>query len=172
MPKFGYKGKWIIKCFRPDGSLKWAEFINNLITLEGRIHAQDVIFKGGTAYSTHYILLFNSDSTPVSTWEYSEIGTDFDEWVDYDETVRQTWTCGAIDSGDASLTNDASPASFTASTGVDDTLYGAAMVNVNTKGDAVSGVGIEWCATRFSTSRPIVAAEVIKIIYTLNAVDV
>ncbi len=46
------------------------------------------------------------------------------------------------------------------------------MVNVNTKGDTASGVGVMFSAARFAAARPFAAAEVIKIVVTINSQDV
>ena len=126
--------------------------------------------EGATNYGSWYVLLFESDSTPAATWVYANIGTDFTEFEDYDEATRVLWNSAGVTS--QTDTNTANPAAFTCSTGISTTIYGAALVNVSTKGDNASGSGIEWCATRFGTARPFAAAEVINIVYTITSQDV
>lgn len=158
---------WRFRCFYPDGSLKWEEVIKNLVVDEGLYYSLDVTFMDGTKYSSWYVALFNTDSTPVAGWDYAGINTDQTEFTSYDETTRPNWNPSAITS--LSLTDEVS---FTASTGVNTTLYGSFVVNVNTKGDSSSGTGIMWCATRFSTPRPYVATEVLNVTYAINSEDV
>jgi hypothetical protein len=158
---------WIFECFYPDGSLKWKEVVNNIVVDEGLYHSLDVIFMAGTAYSNWYVALFNTDSTPAAGWDYAGINTDQTEFTSYDEATRQQWSPSAIVT--LSLSDEVS---FTASTGVNTTLYGAFLVNVSTKGDSASGSGIMWCATRFGTPRPYVATEVLNVTYAINSQDV
>lgn len=158
---------WKFECLRADGSLKWVEIIPNIVVNEGLDHALDIIFLGGTAYSTWYVGLFSSDSTPAATWDYAGIGTDQTEFTDYDEATRPQWNPLTITSH--ALSDEVS---FTASTGVSATLYGSYVVNVSTKGDNVSGIGIMWCGTRFGTPRPFVATEVLNVTYAINSQDV
>lgn len=161
-----YSGDYYFRCRRKDGSIKWIEIVNNLVVLEGRSHALGTLLEGDSQYSSWYILLIGSDSTPVSGWTYANIGTDFTEFTNYDEATRVLWNSAGVVS--ASDTNAASPAEFTCTSG-SNTIYGAAMVNYATKGDNSYGSGIELCATRFGTARPFAAAETIDVVYTINA---
>ena len=158
---------WIFECYYPDGTLKWKEVIKNIVVDDGLYHSLDVIFMGGTAYSDWYVSLFSSDSTPDNTWDYAGINTDQTEFTSYDEVTRQQWSPASIVT--LQLVDEVT---FTASVGVDTTIYGAFVVNVNTKGDDSSPVGIMWCATRFSTARPYVATEVLNVTYVINSQDV
>ena len=158
---------WIFECKRADGSVKWREVIHNLVVDEGLYYALDVNFMGGTTYTNWYIALYNTDSTPVNTWDYAGINTDQTEFTSYDEVTRCQWSPVSI----VTLSLSAQ-VTFTASTGVNTTLYGAYVVNVSTKGDNSSGVGIMWCATRFSTPRPFVATEILNVTYVINSQDV
>lgn len=167
---YGYHGFWVIRGYRPDGSCAWLETIPNKVVNEALNHNLGVQFKAGTQYSTYYIGLFSSDSTPTATWTYANIGTDFTEFATYDESNRVTWTSGSVAS--QSISNTASPAVFTASTGVNTTIYGAFMCNFATKSDNSYASGLIWCATRFGTSRPFVATETISIVYTITASSV
>ena len=158
---------WKFTCRYPDGSIKWEEVIKNLVVDEGLYYSLDTGFMAGTQYSSWYVGLFSSNSTPVNTWDYAGINTDQTEFTNYDETTRQQWSPVSIVS--LALSDEVS---FTASTGVNTTLYGAFLVNVSTKGDSASGVGIMWCATRFGTPRPYVDSEVLNVTYAINSEDV
>lgn len=162
-----YGGFWKLMCYWPNGSLKWIEYIHNIFTNEALDHALGTLLEEDTQYSNWYITLFDSDSTPAAGWVYSNIGTDFTEFEDYDEATRPIWNKAGVTS--QSDTNAASPAEFTCSVGISTTLYGSTLVNVSTKGDNSDGSGIELCASRFGTARPFSATEVIKVVYTLSA---
>ena len=166
----GFDGKWVFQGCRIDGSVKWIEIVENIVLNEALDYALEACLEGATNYGDWYILLFESDSTPAATWVYANIGTDFTEFEDYDESTRVLWNSAGVTS--QTDTNTANPAAFTCSTGISTTIYGAALVNVSTKGDNSSPAGIEWCATRFGTPRPFAAAEVINIVYTITSQDV
>jgi hypothetical protein len=172
--KFGLKGYWGIVCRdKITKEIKWKEYIFNLITYEGLDDVLDVYFSGGTAFANHYIFLYESNSTPASSWIYTEGGTggtSWDEFTDYDEAARPTWQEAGVSS--RQITNSANPASFTASTGVNTTIYGSGMVNISTKGDGASGSGKLFCATRFGTARPFQETEEINIVYSITAQSV
>lgn len=167
--KFGFSGRWAVVCRdKVTKKIKWKEYTVNLITNETLNDVLDVyLSNSGGASAAWYCLLFSSDSTPAAGWTYANIGTDFTEFTSYDESNRPTWTEAGVSS--QQITNTASPATFTASAAVSTTIYGAGMVNVNTKGDNSSPSGILFCATRFGTARPFNEGEEINIVYTVSA---
>ena len=158
---------WKFECFYPNGQLKWTEIIHNIVVDEGLQHALEVLFLGATQYSNWYVELYESDSTPDADWAYATIGTDQTPFEDYDEVTRPQWTPSAV--SNLALTEFVA---FTASTGVNTTLYGGYVVNVSTKADNASAAGIMWCATKFSTPRPFVATEILNVTYSINSADV
>jgi hypothetical protein len=168
---FSLKGSWGIICRNKiTKAIKWKEYVFNLIVYQALDDVLDVYFSGGTAYANHYIFLYENDVTPGNTWVYSQGGSGgsvWDEFTGYDEATRPLWVEAGVSS--RVITNSASPATFTASTAVDTTIYGAGMLNISTKGDAGSGVGKLFCATRFGTPRPFQETEEIKISYTVTA---
>jgi hypothetical protein len=145
----------------------WREKIHNLVVNESLDDVLDVYFKSGTQSANWYIAIFGSDSTPAGTWTYAvPVCTEF---TNYDESTREAWTTGTV-SGQ-SLDNSASPAEFTCTSGTN-TIYGAMLNNVSTKGDVAAGAGVLYSAARFGASRPFNAAEVLKIVITINSEDV
>jgi hypothetical protein len=145
----------------------WREVVHNLVVNESLDDVLDVYFKSGTQSANWYIAIFGSDSTPAGTWTYATpVCTEF---TNYDESTREAWTTGSVSS--QSLDNSASPAEFTCTSGTN-TIYGAMLNNVSTKGDTASGTGILYSAARFGASRPFNAAEVLKIVITINSEDV
>jgi len=177
MSSLGFRNKYEVVCYKniwDDGKLiqvpKWKEIIFNLVTYECLDDVLGVYFQGGSQATTWYILLFDSDSTPAGTWTYANIGTDFTEFTDYDETTREEWIDGSV--LNRILDNSATPAEFTASVGVNTVIYGTAMVNVSTKGDNASPSGLIFNGARFSSARPFMEAETIKVVLTVNTQDV
>lgn len=145
---------------------KWKQIIHNLVVNEGLDDSLDVIFKNGTQVATWYIAIFSSDSTPAAGWTYAT--PTYTEFTNYDESTREEWVEGTISS--QSLDNSGTPAEFTCTSGTN-TIYGASMVSVSTKGDTGGG-GVMFSAARFTSSRPFNASEVLKIVVTINAQDV
>lgn len=146
---------------------KWKESIHNLVVNQALDDVLGVYFKSGTQSATWYIAIFGSDSTPAGTWTYAvPVCTEF---TNYDEATREEWIEGSISS--QSLDNSASPAEFTCTSGTN-TIYGAMMNNTSTKGDVAAGSGVLYSAARFGASRPFNAAEVLKIVVTINSQDV
>lgn len=145
----------------------WKEIIHNLVVNEGLTDVLDVYFKSGTQSATWYIAIYGDDQTPAAGWTYAV--PVYTEFTNYDESTREEWVEGAISS--QSLDNSASPAEYTCTSGTN-TIYGASMVNVSTKGDVASGSGVMFSAAKFSSSRPFNTAEVLKIVVTINAQDV
>jgi len=146
---------------------KWKETIHNLVVTEGLDDVLDVYFKSGTQSATWYIAIYSSDSTPAAGWTYAV--PVYTEFTNYDESTREEWVEGAITT--SSLDNSSTPAEFTCTSGTN-TIYGASMVNVSTKGDIVSSSGVMFSGARFTAARPFNTAEVLKIVVTINAQDV
>jgi len=171
---FGFCNIWNFECgnYVMDGGEriwvpKWKETIHNLVVTESLDDVLDVYFKSGTQSATWYLAIFGSDSTPAAGWTYAvPVCTEF---TNYDEATREEWIEGAIAAG--SVDNSASPAEFTCTSGTN-TIYGAMLNNVNTKGDVASGSGVLFSAARFTSSRPFNTAEVLKIVVTINAQDI
>ena len=174
MNKFGFNSIWNFECgnyVKEQGKIlwipKWKEIIHNLVVDQSLNDVLSVYFKSGSREATWYLALFSSDSTPAAGWTYAvPVCTEF---TNYDEATREEWVEGAVSS--KSVNNSATPAEFTCTSG-SNTIYGAFMVNVNTKGDVASGVGIMFSAARFAAARPFTTAEVIKIVVTINSQDV
>jgi len=85
--------------------------------------------------------------------------------------TRPVWTTSVAAS--KVLTNAASKASFTMSTG--ETIYGAALLGggtaATTKGDSAGG-GVVFCVSQFSSgSKAVVDNDVLKVTVALSAAD-
>lgn len=167
MSLYALGGSWAVQCLDSDGYIKWGEYVHNIVVDEFLTATLNYSFLGVTQFSNWYILLIGSNDSPGALWTYATMGTDFTEFTAYDETARVVWN--ALTVTDKQLTNSSNPAVFTASTGVSSTIYGAALVNYNTKGDSAYASGLMVCATAFGTSRPFAEGETLKVTYTIGA---
>ncbi len=161
-------GRFDVTCYR-DGTLIWEEHPHNIVTTEGQNFILNACFKKAdvTVPTTWFVGLFNTNTTPAITHTYDV--PVFTESTAYDNiAVRATYT--VVITG-TSCTNSASPASFTMSG--TETIYGAALFSINTRGDhtASPGVNILYCDALFSAGRAIVDNDVINVTYTATTVD-
>lgn len=128
--KVGVKSLYHIECHGPDGRLKWADDIHNLVVTAGLNDLLDKTFKGSSYTAAWYVGL--ADGTP--TFAAGDTMSSHAGWVEitaYDEAVRQTLTLGSVSSG--SVDNTASKAVFTIATN-STTIGGAFVTTNNTKG--------------------------------------
>lgn len=124
------RGRWEVRCLRPDGSLKWRDEIRNLVVNAGLDHLLDATLSAGTQITTWYVGLTASSPTPAAGDTMSSHGG-WTENQNYDEAVRQTWSDGGVSS--QSVDNSGNTADFTMSSD-SDTVGGAFLASDNTKG--------------------------------------
>lgn len=143
-----------------------SEKTHNLVTNEGLNDMLDVWVAGGSQVQNRYVALFESNSTPASTWTSANFsGTNCTEWIAYDEAARPLWVKGSV--ATQSIDNSASKAVFTAN--ATKTLYGAALLSASAKGGSGDSAGKLYAATRYATARSVVATDVVNVQYTLSA---
>jgi hypothetical protein len=126
------KGHWRVTCRRPDGSLRWVEEYDNLVTNEGLDYLLDVGLSAGAQKANWYVGLLAASPTPAAAWTKTEVGAA--DFVAYTEATLPAWTDAGV-SGQ-SVTNSASKASF-AINADSSTIGGAFLASANTK--AVEG---------------------------------
>ena len=160
------KGRFDIEVYdKPGGKLISKSTCHNVVTNEGLDHTLDVLLHNDTQTATWYCLMFESDTTPSSTTTY---GTPvFTECTAYDEATRPEYVEAA--SSSQSVTNSANKAEFTMN--ATKTLYGAALVSNNTKGDTAAAGAVMLCAGKFTASQPVVSGNVVNLTYTVSAAD-
>ncbi len=160
--------KWDWELWR-EGKLidSWTEL--NVCTNEGLDALLDIMFHATAQLTTWYLLIFETDTTPSSGTTYAV--PVFTESTAYTEGTRPAFDEAAASS--QSLTNSASKADFTMN--ASKTIYGAALVaggtDANTKGN-VAGGGTMYCASKFSASKAVESADVLRVTCTLTASDV
>lgn len=165
--KLTISSKWRVEHWRGEKLLA-RRIDENLVPNQFIDHVLDSALSGGSQISAWYVTVFNDDHTPAATDTYAVPG--FTESTEYDEATRPAWSEGGVSAQE--ISNMASKASFTM-TGVDATLYGAAMLSLNTKGD-VAGGGILGPVSQFAAGPidGIVDDDVIKIVVNIVGSDV
>jgi len=143
--------------------------VGNVCTAQGLNHMLDSTFHGSTQITAWYLLLFESNTTPADGTTYAT--PVFTESTAYDEVTRPAFTEAAASS--KAITNTAAKATFTMND--TKTIYGAALVgggtDANTIGDAAGG-GTMFCASKFSSSKAVVATDVLQVSCTITLADV
>jgi hypothetical protein len=162
-PRFRFRGIYIAEAVwahKPDEVL-WREVAENGITDAGINDNESVYFGAGTQKTAWYFLLINNASfTALAAADTMSSHAGWVESVDYSESTRQQWLCGAPAS--RVITNSTS-ATFTINTTV--TIKGAALTSSNTK----SGTsGILWSTGLFATAQSMVNGQLLKLTYTLT----
>jgi len=156
-------GEFIVVCRNKNGHVKWIEWVGNLIVNEGLNKILDSTVHND-ASATWYVAVFESDTTPLATHTYASPG--YTECTAYDEATRPEYVEAAA-SGQ-SITNAANKAVFTFNAAK--TIYGAALVNVSTKGDTAGG-GVLLCSAKFSAAKSVTDDDTLSVTYILTASD-
>lgn len=134
----------------------------NIVPTEGLNLALSAMYCNGTAVGSWYVSLFSGNVTPGLTLTGATYVSVCTEFTTYSESTRQLFVPGTPSAG--SVDNSASKATFTIATG--GTLYGAALLEASAKSATTGKIG---GAVRFSSSRTVVAADVLSVQYTLTA---
>ncbi len=145
------------------GNLKSIECIKNIVTDEGLDKILNSLLHNG-ASATWYVAIIESNTAPDHAMTYAV--PVYTESSAYDEATRPEYVEAAASS--KSITNSASKAVFTIN--ASKTIYGAALVNVDTKGDTAGG-GVLLCYAKFATSKAVEAGDTLNVTYTLSAAD-
>lgn len=118
----------LLHLFQPK--LKWEEAYHNLVTDEGLEENLDKFFKGSAYTAQHYIGLTQTTPSPAAS-DVMNNHAGWNEFVTYDETVRQAYVPGAVAA--KSITNASNKAVFTISSDAQ-TVGGAFLTTSSTRG--------------------------------------
>ena len=161
-------GVFELECRDKHGKLKWIEKAPNIVTNQGLNAILDIMLHASTQITTWYCAIVETNTSPAAGLTYAV--PSYTECTTYDEATRPAYVEAAA-SGQ-SITNSANKAVFTMN--ATKTLYGAALVGggsaATTKGDTAGG-GTLLCYALFSSSRAVVAADVVNLTYTISAAD-
>jgi len=166
------KTVWDVEHWR-EGKLIEKTQDSNIVTDEGLNHLLDVMFTGGSqiALLNWYVLIYNTNSTPVAGTTYNI--PVFTEEEEYDSATRPLWQGGNVAS--KSVTNSTNKATFVFnSTSDGNTIYGGALVGgvgAGVTGDTADGSGVMYSAAQFSSSKLVADDDTLKVSVTLTAAD-
>jgi hypothetical protein len=144
------------------GELIGQESAHNLVVNQGLNHILNVVFNAATQVTTWYVGLFEGNYTPVAGDTAATFPSNATESTAYGESTRPAFVEAA--STAQSITNSANKAEFTMN--ATKTIYGAFLSSVSTKGGTT---GTLAAAARFASSRSVVAADLLRVTYTINA---
>lgn len=159
-----------LECHRPDGTLRWAEDITNLITDEGLDDILDKYLKGSSYSATWFVgLIDNASFTAIAAGDTAaQITTGatgsnaWGEVSEYDEATREALTLGSVSS--QSVDNSASKASFSINATI--TLKGAFIISNSTK---LGTTGTLYGAAAFAATRAAESGDTLNVTATFTS---
>ena len=123
-------GHYEFKLLDPDGNLIREWELDNLVVNQGLNDLLNVYLNAGSQKTQWYVGLFQGNYAPSLTDTASNWAANATEASNYTSATRPVWTPAAASA--QSITNSASPASFTFNANI--TLYGIALVSNNVIG--------------------------------------
>lgn len=158
-PSFHYT----IECIAADGTVRWRDEFDNLVTTVGKNDLLDKYFSGSGYTAAFYCGLINDTAyTGVDAADTASSHAGWTESTDYSESVRQTVTFGSAAAGSKSTS---SACSFTIT--ADDTMKGAFVITNSTKGGTT---GILYSAGLFATGdRAVLINDTVNVSITMSA---
>lgn len=148
----------------------WA-FSPNIVTNEGLAYVIDVAFREVADIAPWYVVLFNTNTTPLATHTYASPGYTECDGTDLDETVRQAWVDGSP-TGTTTRTVAGSAVTYTGDASF--TAYGAALVGGGTAATTLAntaGGGTLYASSLFSSSIAMTLDATVDVTYSLTAAD-
>jgi len=154
--------------FRDGKLLHHCDQGGNTFTTEGMARILNIVFRAQTTEAAIYVGIFKSNVTPaVGDTAAAKLGAagTYGECqdADYDSPATNKPAYTIASTSTASCTNAASAASFTMNAGI--TVYGAFLSTAAAK-TATSGT--LFCAKAFSSSRAVIADDVLAVTYTIS----
>ena len=159
----GFKvgGVFTVKCYGPDGKLKWEDTAKNLVPNAALNHILDVILHGTAAIGTWYVGLKNTGSpaaadTLASHAAWTENSNYADNRKEYVEAAASS----------QSITNSANKASFAINADTQ-TIAGAFLASA-----ATGTTGTLLCAADFTGgNKSCDNGDTLEVTYTISAAD-
>ena len=154
--------------FRDGKLLHHCDQGGNTFTTEGMARILNIVFRAQTTESAIYCGIFKNNVTPaVGDTAAAKLGAagTYGECqdADYDSPATNKPAYTIASTSTATCTNAASPASFTINASI--TIYGAFLSTAAAK-TATSGT--LFCAKAFSSSRAVIADDVLSVTYVIS----
>lgn len=161
---WGHRNTYEIVCLRRDGSVKWRESIENLMTDEGLDHVLSNYWKGAAYTAAFYVGLISGTPT-VAGADTMSSHSGWTEVVPYSQATRPALSLGTVSGG--VVGNGAVPATY----GINATAtVGGAFIATN---DTKSGTtGTLVAAGAFSGgNKAVESGETLDVVVTLTAAN-
>lgn len=154
--------------FRDGKLLHHCDQGGNTFTTEGMARILNIVFRAQTTEAAIYVGIFKSNVTPaVGDTAAAKLGAagTYGECqdADYDSPATNKPAYTIVSTSTASCTNAASPAFFTMNAGI--TIYGAFLSTMAAK---TATTGTLFCAKAFSSSRAVIADDVLSVTYVIS----
>lgn len=139
--------KYLVECFKPDGSLRWKEEVENLVVNQGLDYLHDVALLAATQITAWFVGL--TGATPV--FAAANTLASHAGWTEVTAYTgnRKSWV--GVDSGTGSGTNAASKASFAINAG-STVIGGAFLASVSSGSSGTLYGGAAFAANRTAES--------------------
>lgn len=157
-----FQGRFTWEIVNPDGTVGRSGEFKNATTNAGLNSALSVYLAAGTQLTTWYMgLINNSGFGGLAAADTMSSHVGWTELTSYTESVRQTWTPGAV-SGQS--VNNPTAVAFTINATV--TVNGAFLVSNSTKGGTT---GTLWATGSFGSPQSLTSGQVLRLTYTCTA---
>ena len=154
-------GHYEFKLLDPDGNLIREWELDNLVVNQGLNDILNVYLNAGSQKTQWYVGLFQGNYAPSLTDTASNWAANATEASNYTSATRPVWTPAAASA--QSITNSASPASFTFNANI--TLYGIALVSNNVIGGTG---GTLFSEAAFAAPQPVTNGSQLLVTYTVG----
>ena len=155
------KGHYEFKLLDPDGNLIREWELDNLVVNQGLNDLLNVYLDAGSQKTQWYVGLFQGNYAPSLTDTASNWAANATEASNYTSATRPVWTPAAAAA--QSITNSASPASFTFNANL--TLYGIALVSNNVIGGTA---GTLFSEAAFAAPQAVTNGSQLLVTYTVG----
>ena len=155
------RGHYEFKLLDPDGKLIREWELDNLVVNQGLNDLLNVYLNSGSQKTQWYVGLFQGNYAPSLTDTASNWAANATEASNYTSATRPVWTPAAASA--QSITNSASPASFTFNANI--TLYGIALVSNNVIGGTG---GTLFSEAAFAAPQPVTNGSQLLVTYTVG----
>lgn len=147
---------YTVETIAPDGTVVDVETVHNLMPTEGINHTLNATLKGGTAYSSWFVGVYEGNYTPVAGDTMATFPGLATESTAYTETNRVAWTSGTVSAGVVDNTGAKAEFTFNATK----TIYGGFISSTPTKG---SPAGVLLSVVRFASPKAMDAGSVLRV---------
>lgn len=160
-----FGGIFDVKCYGPDGRVKWHEKATNQVVGEGLDYILGILLQGNTPSDPWYVGLMSSTPTVVEGDQLTGTHSGWTEVTSYSEGSRQEFVDGSISTH--SIDNSGSKASFSINSD-STTIGGAFLADSSTTGTN----GLLLCAAAFDGGdKSADSGDTLEVQYSFSAAD-